>query len=124
MALGHWLKDYIGPRGSASSGGGTEPLVLRHDRTEGNFDYYDKTWQEVADALTQNRLVIYKAYDSTLGDTVESSMGFVTTAGSDEDDQETYYYVYGGRYASRTDTSILALYADTNDGQLYARRSA
>lgn len=28
MALGHWLKDYIGPHSGGSGGGGTEPLII------------------------------------------------------------------------------------------------
>jgi len=43
---GHWLKDYIGPKASANSGGGTEPLIVRL-----NGDTLDKTWQEIYDAF-------------------------------------------------------------------------
>ena len=46
MALGHWLKDYIGPRGSASSGGGTEPLIVNVNNAT-----LDKTWQEIYGAF-------------------------------------------------------------------------
>lgn len=46
MALGHWLKDYIGPHSGGSGGGGTEPLIVKL-----NVDTLDKTWQEIYDAF-------------------------------------------------------------------------
>ena len=45
---GHWLKDYIGPKASANSGGGTEPLIVRASGTPSTFDH---TWQEIFDAF-------------------------------------------------------------------------
>lgn len=49
MALGHWLKDYIGPRGSSASGGGTEPIVL-HEIEEEGVIRLDKTFGEIKEA--------------------------------------------------------------------------
>ena len=40
MALGHWLKDYIGPHG-----GSAKPLIVKK-----NGDALDHTWQEIVDA--------------------------------------------------------------------------
>lgn len=50
MALGHWLKDYIGPH-SGGSGGGAEPLIVNvvKDETTG-VNRLDHTWQEIYDA--------------------------------------------------------------------------
>lgn len=53
MALGHWLKDYIGPKASANSGG-TSPLTVNSNvTTEGSDTVHtlDKTWQEIHDAF-------------------------------------------------------------------------
>ena len=52
MALGHWLKDYIGPHsgGSGGSGGGTEPLIVSLI-VEKSYTRLDKTWQEIYDAF-------------------------------------------------------------------------
>lgn len=41
MALGHWLKDYIGPHSGGSGGGGAKPLIIR------------ETFEEVKDPATQ-----------------------------------------------------------------------
>lgn len=53
MALGHWLKDYIGPHsggsGGSGGGGGTEPLIVSTIAEEG-YTRLDKTWQEIYDA--------------------------------------------------------------------------
>ena len=81
MALGHWLKDYIGPRGSANSGGGTEPLIVSFDHMEqgqnGTEIYYDKTWQEISDALTANRHV-YAKYGILNGSYEEDNASLVS----------------------------------------------
>lgn len=51
MALGHWLKDYIGPKGiaEASQGGGgtSQPLIIR-----ANANTLDHTWNEIANNPT------------------------------------------------------------------------
>ena len=52
MALGHWLKDYIGPRGSANSGGGSALIV------NGDGLALDKTWQEIQNAVMDGRNVL------------------------------------------------------------------
>lgn len=45
-------------------GGGTEPLIVSFDHKEEDQQrrtlFYDKTWQEIADALTANRPVYAK----------------------------------------------------------------
>lgn len=46
MALGHWLKDYIGPHSGGSGGGGAKPLIVKL-----NDNALDKTWQEIYDAF-------------------------------------------------------------------------
>ena len=52
MALGHWLKDYIGPHSGGSGGGGTEPLIVNivDGESEANSSL-DRTWQEIHDAF-------------------------------------------------------------------------
>lgn len=55
---GHWLKDYIGPKASAQSGGGTAPLIVTSNYDESTDEQtLDKTWQEIHDALAEDRLV-------------------------------------------------------------------
>lgn len=49
MALGHWLKDYIGPHSGGSGGGGTEPIVLHGIQEEGGRRL-DKTFGEIKEA--------------------------------------------------------------------------
>lgn len=63
MALGHWLKDYIGPHsggsGGGSGGGGAEPLIVHgsHDEST-DVTTLDKTWQEIYDAMPNVLLLI------------------------------------------------------------------
>lgn len=89
MALGHWLKDYIGPKDSggsasiptptvedagkvlavsdegqyelANSGGGTAPLIVNV-----NGDTLDKTWQEIHDAFVGGQTIIVHYHDDNL----------------------------------------------------------
>lgn len=53
MALGHWLKDYIGPHSGGSGGGGVEPLIVNGDGLA-----LDKTWQEIQNAVMDGRNVL------------------------------------------------------------------
>lgn len=59
MALGHWLKDYIGPHSGGSGGGsggsGAEPLIVSMTPTGENDAILSKTWQEIYDAMSQGR---------------------------------------------------------------------
>lgn len=59
---GHWLKDYIGPKASAS-GGGTEPLIIQRDHMEGEppnmHAVFDKTWGEVQQAFSESNRVVF-----------------------------------------------------------------
>jgi len=61
-------------QGVASAGGGAEPLIVSFDHTEtieGNtYDFYDKTWQEITNALDSGRLVALK-YHSLVTDVHE-----------------------------------------------------
>ncbi len=125
---GHWLKDYIGPKASANSGGGTEPLIVRFDHKEevqqGTILYYDKTWQEVADALTANRPVYAKYGNLNEGD------------GSYEEDNASLVPIYrayaqtvGGSTAYFIDViDANAIFNDYNfiaasaDGQIVVRK--
>ena len=76
MALGHWLKDYIGPRASAGgSGGGTEPLIVRFTgETETvsspllgdeTYNLVDASAQDVFTALQNGRSV--QLFDENTG---------------------------------------------------------
>lgn len=41
-----------------SGGGGSSNIIMRVSRTEGTKTYYDKTWQEVYDAIADGQLVL------------------------------------------------------------------
>lgn len=59
MALGHWAVEYLG-EGMGQGGSGVGGLVVReksYDETE-EVTTYDKTWQEVYDAISAGVLVI------------------------------------------------------------------
>lgn len=61
MALGHWAVEYLGEAGAGQggSGSGGGGLVVReksYDETE-QVITYDKTWQEVNDAISAGVLV-------------------------------------------------------------------
>lgn len=111
MALGHWLKDYIGPKGSANSGGGGTALVVRLDHTEGeqgtaSFNMvYDKTWREVRDALSNGM------YVAVVDDRNGSSMQMqITVAQTDSGDGYTVI-----------STNSDLLYACSEDGYLQTK---
>lgn len=55
MALGHWLKDYIGPHsgGSGGSGGGTDNLLVVNN----NDGTLDRTWNEINNAYISGKTV-------------------------------------------------------------------
>lgn len=58
MALGHWAVEYLG-EGNGQGGSGGGGLVVReksYDETE-HVATYDKTWQEVYDAISAGVLV-------------------------------------------------------------------
>lgn len=57
MALGHWLKDYIGPHSGGSGGGGSEPLMVSINESE----QLDHTWQEIYDAVMAGTTVYCKS---------------------------------------------------------------
>ena len=65
MALGHWLKDYIGPHSGGSGGGsGAEPLIVNLSVThEGQNTVYTmgKTWKEIRDAFPN--VLIHDEFD-------------------------------------------------------------
>lgn len=59
MALGHWLKDYIGPHSGGSGGGGTEPLIVTANYDESTDEAaLDHTWQEIYNAFVGGRNVL------------------------------------------------------------------
>lgn len=79
MALGHWLKDYIGPHSGGSGGGGTEPLIVNITETQEDADTVctlDKTWREI-DAAYPN-VVAVRSY----GEYVEKSVPHEVSAAS------------------------------------------
>ena len=77
MALGHWLKDYIGPKASANSGGGgTSDVLVVHD----NDNTLDKTWQEIYDAMSSGKIV-YVVFNSA----IFTSSSFVSVVRRDDD---------------------------------------
>ena len=57
---GHWLKDYIGPKASANSGGGILSVKIDEEKTQAEgVTIYDHTWQEVHDAIESGMLVVF-----------------------------------------------------------------
>ncbi len=118
MALGHWLKDYIGPHSGGSGGsggGGTEPLIIRYDRTEVSgsntyMHYFDKTWQEVADALTNFAPVYIHGFDAY----TEYSENPLSVYIISEAMQDGDYFT-----ASISGDASGVLVADSADGALY-----
>lgn len=69
MALGHWLKDYIGPKASAQGGGGTsEPLIVglrpQEEVTSGD-EQLDKTFGELRIAFMNGQAVIFHKVSDT-----------------------------------------------------------
>ena len=99
MALGHWLKDYIGPKGSENSGGGT-PLIVTV--TNGTLD---KTWQEIYDALSAPSVVIVPSVSAD-----EVNQGVVASVYHDTEEDE--YSVVVGTIGSSAREYYIATSAD------------
>ncbi len=61
MALGHWLKDYIGPHGGGSGGGENSPYivdVLNGEKNGRNAQVLSKTFKDVYDAFMAGKTVL------------------------------------------------------------------
>lgn len=123
MALGHWLKDYIGPHsggsGGGSGGGGT--LVVRVDHREGqlpNFNViFDKTWQEVYDALANGTLVVSVVENSGASSSIAQARIVKAQKRRTSEIDETYEYSVSVFDASSSE-SLTTLYACSEDGYL------
>ena len=119
MALGHWLKDYIGPHSGGSGGGvGAEPLIVHIDgqETEGKV-YADRTYQEVHDALVAGRTVLYSSEDLSIG---VSFLSCIIAADFLSDGTNPHGFA---AYYSAANSKFYTLHADSRDGYLYGRLS-
>lgn len=61
MALGHWLKDYIGPHSGGSGGGGTEPLIIHVTEEEVKNPQTQETVGFKTDTLASD---VYEAWQN------------------------------------------------------------
>lgn len=88
MALGHWLKDYIGPHSGGSGGGGAEPLIIR------------VTEEGVKDPQTQ-KTIGFKT-DTLASDAYEAW----------QNGRPIYYNIYGDEWAvsSVTKKNVVTIY--------------
>lgn len=88
MALGHWLKDYIGPHSGGSGGGGAEPLIIC------------VTEEEVKDPQTQ-RTIGFKT-DTLASDAYEAW----------QNGRPVYYNINGDKWAvsSVTENNVVTIY--------------
>lgn len=107
---GHWARGYLGLAGADQNGGnGGGGLVVReksYDETR-DITIYDKTWQEVHDAISAGALVIMES--SVQGGT---ALAYCAFAGV----QDGAYTVVFKLIASSADPIILA--ADSPDDYL------
>ena len=87
-------------------GGGAEPLIIRKDHVDGSATYYDKTWQEVHDAMGNGTPV------AVLDD--------LNRAGVQGYKMEYFYQIYvdGTDYGAELVTGS-TLYAASANGYLY-----
>lgn len=92
-------------------------LIIREDTeaTTSSKRVFDKTWQQVYDALQNGTRVIF-LQETDLPPTVIAS--FVVSASNDTSNQIAPYHVLAIETASATVGSV-ATYADTADGYLY-----
>ena len=85
MALGHWLKDYLGPKASGEGGGsegGASEFVVKGSDFTGTSMTLDKTFSEITSAYENGQRVILDAqvysthYIVPLGMVTTSQLGF------------------------------------------------
>ena len=104
--LGDMLDSFEGGGGS-----GTEPLIVRYDHTEVNGNiythYFDRTWQEVANALT-NFTPIYIHGFTAHSEYIEESLTLRTIINVFQSSESFYATMSEG-----------TLRADSADGALY-----
>lgn len=109
MALGHWLKDYIGPHSGGSggdSGGGADPLLVTLSADDETLDH---TWQEIYDVVMRGGTVYLRYAELTI-------YAFAQIGKS-----ETIYYV---RFMDYDDGSPRYLNYRTNNRYDYPRSMA
>lgn len=91
MALGHWLKDYIGPHSGGSGGGGAKPLIVNIVDGEGEGEVsgssLDRTWQEIHDAFPN---VILRQVTSGIGGECEKFYSVINVREAGGLDRTTY----------------------------------
>lgn len=75
MALGHWLKDYIGPHSGGSGGGGGGVLIVNGVIDGNNTMTLDRTWQEIHDARVA--VLVYEPETDVLMNAQLYSINFV-----------------------------------------------
>lgn len=97
--------------GGSGGAGGTEPLIVRYDHTEVNGNiythYFDRTWQEVANALT-NFTPIYIHGFTAHSEYIEESLTLRTIINVFQSSESFYATMSEG-----------TLRADSADGALY-----
>lgn len=103
MALGHWLKNYLGGGSGGSGGGGEGPLLVELSGSSDNR-IANKTFQEIHDAL-------------------ESGRGAVVTSIQGKSGQPWYPFIEVGmtlmdwecRYLSRSGSNVVIM-SSANSG--------
>ncbi len=107
-------------QGISSAGGGTA-LIIRYDRTEGDVHtfthYFDKTWQEVANALTNFTPVYIRDFDPTMEKYNEDPLSMINISSAYEEDGDFYVQFGGGGIFSGSHHFC----ADSANSVLYVR---
>lgn len=58
MALGHWAKDYLGPKeAGGGSGGGVMVVPIEYNESTGKMEF-KRTWKEMHDAVSNGQMVV------------------------------------------------------------------
>ena len=108
-------------QGISSAGGGTA-LIIRYDHTEEDTDYYtfyfDKTWQEVVNALTNFTPVYMHGFDYGKTTYSEDPLKVINISYAVDEDGEFYVISYDN-YTRRA----YELFADSANSALYYRGS-
>lgn len=110
--------------GGSSGGRGTEPLIVSfdHKETDGGVKYiFDKTWQDVRDAINSNRAAYIKPYfvdEDEIGLAESAMCPVLTTINGVGQLRFTVFSIYSG-VVNNGVVAPLYLYADGANGYLY-----
>ena len=102
MALGHWLKDYIGPHSEGSGGSGGGGVLVVNGVFEAGHMTLDHTWQEIYDA----RAAVLVFEEPGTGVLYNSQL--VTMGSSDSS--------YGCNFSSSGDARVMEFSTDSPNG--------